>query len=35
VLILCGLEEEAGDRERQWALPDVTPRILRHFGVDA
>jgi hypothetical protein len=33
VLILCGLEDEPGDQDREWALHDVTPRILRHFGV--
>ncbi len=35
ILLLCGLEDEPGDAEREWALTDVTPRILRHFGLNA
>ncbi len=35
VLILCGTEEDHAEPERQWKLEDVTPLVLRHFGVAA
>ena len=35
VLILCGTEEDDAEPERQWKLEDVTPLVLRHFGLNA
>jgi len=34
VLILCGTDEDQAHPDRQWKLDDVTPLVLRHFGLD-